>query len=359
MKILWFDYSQDYFYGTTAGLAARLQHKLDDVGITMTMPDAIYPSVKPQAFNGRPLKQAFTESIRELGEKNTSIVVLDSDLSADNGLWEFERLYPKRFIQCGIAEQDMVSMAGAISRSGRLPIVNTYAAFLTSRANEQIFNNCSEGDKVIYVGHLAGLLPSRPGKSHQGIRDILLLAAIPDLLMVSPCNSNELKQAMRLLVKKTKVSSYLRLEHAPGRDDVALPDGYKVEIGKGCIVYGSGNLRSDLVIISYGPLMLQECIQAAKELEHEKVIAKVINLPWLNTVDWEWLKSAIGSTSAIVCVENHSGVGGQSIMLSKKYKVHTIGVDGFGQSGGNEEIMKHYRMDHQSLVGRIYEEVLE
>ena len=337
----------------------RLQHKLDDVGVVMTMPEAIYPPIQPQAFNARPLKQAFTDSLLELGGKNTSITVMDCDLSADNGLREFERLYPARFIQCGIAEQDMVSMAGAMARNGRLPIVNTYAAFLTSRANEQIFNNCSEYDKIIYVGHLAGLLPSRPGKSHQAIRDISLLAAIPDLLQVSPCNTSELKQAMRLLVKKVKTSSYLRLEHASGREDIALPDGYKVEIGKGCIVHGATSLRSDLVIISYGPLMLSECILAAKELEVEKVAVRVINLPWLNTVDWEWLKMAVGSTSAIVCVENHSGVGGQSIMLSKKYKVHTIGVDGWTQSGGNEEVLKHYRMDHAALVSRIYEEVLE
>ena len=115
-----------------------------------------------------------------------TLIALDADLIKDCGLVSFARRFPDRFIECGIAEQDMVSMAGGMARRGALPVVHSFACFLAARPNEQIYNQCSEHSKVVYVGSLAGLLPGGPGHSHQSVRDISALAAVPDLVMAEP-----------------------------------------------------------------------------------------------------------------------------------------------------------------------------
>ena len=124
--------------------------------------------------------EAYGEALLELGAERSDLVVLDADLASDCRTRAFEIAYPDRFVQCGIAEQDMVSTAAGMARHGLLPVVNSFAAFLASRANEQIYNQASEGSKVIYALHYAGLIPAGPGKSHQSIRDISLLAALPE-----------------------------------------------------------------------------------------------------------------------------------------------------------------------------------
>ena len=124
--------------------------------------------------------QAYGEALVELGKKREDIIVLDADLSADCGLRPFENQFPDRFIENGIAEQDMVSMAGGLALQGFLPIVNSFGVFLASRANEQIYANATEGTKIIYACHYSGLIPAGPGKSHQSLRDISLFGALPN-----------------------------------------------------------------------------------------------------------------------------------------------------------------------------------
>ena len=115
---------------------------------------------------------AFTDELINQAKKNKKIVVLDADLSDDINLKKFEKKFPKRFIQNGIAEQDMVSMAGGLALSGLIPVVNSFASFLTARANEQIYNNATENTKIIYISLYSGLIPAGAGKSHQSLRDI-------------------------------------------------------------------------------------------------------------------------------------------------------------------------------------------
>src|SRR5688572_28962133 len=126
---------------------------------------------------------AYDRALMTQAEKNSRLLVLDADLIKDCGLVSFANRYPDRFVECGIAEQDMVSMAAGMARRGALPIVHSFACFLAARPNEQIYNQCSEATKVVYVGSLAGLLPGGPGHSHQSVRDISALAAIPGLVL--------------------------------------------------------------------------------------------------------------------------------------------------------------------------------
>lgn len=312
--------------------------------------------VQESPFKGESLLNTFSDYLVELGKKNKDLVVLDADLAESCGLRKFQETFPDRFIEIGIAEQDMVSMAGGLALAGKLPIVNTYASFLTSRANEQIFNNASEGSKIIYVGHLAGILPAKPGKSHQGIRDISLLKAIPNMMICQPCNALELRKLLEFLVFDTSQSSYLRLEHFAPRRDVLLEKDYRVRLGKGAVLT-QGN---DAAIIGYGSLLLSEALLAREALEKEGIEIKVIDLPWLNNINRKWLIDSIGDAKTVICLENHAVVGGQSeeimrIMSSHAVdsKFYAMGIEGFGTSGEGAEILSYYGLDHQNIVNNI------
>jgi len=335
-------------------LTDKISNKLQKFKVDIQIPQFYFPDLQASGFFRQALKPTFSDSLVELGTKNKNIVVLDADLEEDCGLSSFAKKFPDRFIEVGIAEQDLVSMAGGLAAAGKLPIVNTYAAFLTSRANEQIFNNASESRKIIYVGHLAGILPGKPGKSHQGIRDISLLKSIPNLLLCQPCNTVELKQLMNYLVDENPSSSYMRLEHVLPKNDISLPRDYKVSLGKGVIIEDG----KDAAIISYGAIILSEALLAREQLAEKGISAKVINLPWLNKIDSEWLSSTLGFIDNVFCVENHSVIGGQAeelrrIRSTRSPKINTIGVEGFGQSGDNEDILKHYELDAHSIAKNI------
>lgn len=341
-------------------IISRIKKKIKKCKLKLTFPVLGKHPVEESTFIGESLLKAFSEYLVELGKKREDIVVLDADLAESCGLRKFQQTFPKRFIEVGIAEGDMVSMAGGLALADKLPIVNTYAAFLTSRSNEQIFNNSSEGSKIIYVGHLAGILPAKPGKSHQGIRDISLLRAIPDMVICQPCNVLELRELLDFLIYDTPQSSYMRLEHSVPKKNIQLPKNYKVKFGKGAILT-EGN---DAVVFGCGPLLLSETLLARGELKKEDISIKVVNLPWLNNIDEKWLIDVIGDIKFVFCVENHSTVGGQSEeilrILSRNnvnVKFYSLGIEGYGRSGGGTEILSYHGIDSPNIAKKIKREL--
>src|ERR671930_114719 len=180
-----------------------------------------------------------TEQILALGELARShdhLVVLDADLASDCRVRAFELAYPDRFVECGIAEQDMVSTASAIARQGFLPVVNSFAAFLASRANEQIYNQASEGTKVVYALHYAGLIPAGPGKSHQSLRDVSLLAALPNLTIVQPTNAEETRALVAWAIEEADESVAIRLAIGPSPRRIELAAHFP-GFGRGTVLH--------------------------------------------------------------------------------------------------------------------------
>lgn len=157
---------------------------------------------------------AYEEYLAFFG-KNKRIVVLNADLEKDCGLGKFKQQFPDRFIECGLAEQDMVSTASGLAAGGKIPIVHSFAAFLCRRANEQIYNNCTEGRKIIYVGALAGRLPCGPGPSHESLYDIELMKTMPNLEILEPSNDAEVEKALEYAVYEAEISVYIRLNCWP------------------------------------------------------------------------------------------------------------------------------------------------
>jgi transketolase len=299
---------------------------------------------------------AYDKAIVAAGERHSNVIVLDADLVKDCGLINFAQTYPERFVECGIAEQDMVSMAAGMARRGAIPVVHSFACFLAARPNEQIYNQCSESTKVIYVGSLAGLLPGGPGHSHQSVRDISALAACPHLLMAEPCAEREVGALLDLLIDGTKESAYLRLVSVKWPLPFELPAGYRPSIGRGVVIRDG----EDAVAFGYGPWMLANAYEAAEEIEQTTGSSiRLVNLPWLNRVDHAWLREVIGVRRTIVTLDNHYLHGGQGDMLIAAVAelaleptptIIRLGVTTLPECGTNDEVLAHHGLDVGGLV---------
>ena len=302
--------------------------------------------------------EAYGDALVEIAKTNKKLVVLDGDLSADCKLRNFEKTYPERFIENGIAEQDMVSMAGGLARMGLIPVVNTFASFLAARANEQIYNNAGEKTKIIYTCHFSGMIPAGPGKSHQSVRDISLFGALPNITIIQPCNGEETKWATEYCVNVADENCMLRLVIGPSPEKIELPKNYKFKVGVGAELT-DGN---DAILFGYGPVMLHEALVAADYLKKIGFGLKVINMPWLNKIDNNWLKQVVKDQKRIFILEDHSAIGGLGDrILNALVETNSIagkeftnfGLKEYPECGTPLEVLEFHKLDGKSLAQRI------
>ena len=302
------------------------------------------------------LISAYEHALLRQGERHKHLVVLDADLVKDCGLVSFSKRFPDRFIECGIAEQDMVSTAAGMARRGYLPIVHSFACFLSSRPNEQIYNQCSEGSKVIYVGSLAGLLPGGPGHSHQSVRDISALRGMPNMTLLEPALEGEVQAVLDYAVNHAPDSVYVRLVSVKWPMPFSYPPHHKVEFGRGWVVRDG----TDAVVFAYGPWLLANAFEAAEEIERSSGASiRLVNLPWLNKIDLRWLREVIGGRRSIATLDNHYLKGGQGEMIASAVaeiglepsaRVLRVGVTALPVCGTNDEVLVHHRLDVASIV---------
>lgn len=332
----------------TIGLGVSLVGETDSKGDNK-------PTLKSQAEF---VADAYGAALVELAQERKDIVVLDADLAADCRVRQFELTFPDRFIECGIAEQDMVSMAGGLARQGLLPVVNSFASFLTSRANEQIYNNATEKSKIIYVNHYAGLIPAGPGKSHQSLRDIALVSTLPNMTVLQPGTPVEARMVLEHAVLEIKENCLIRLAIGPCPRHIELPAGYSFSFGKG-VSLTEGN---DAVLFAYGPVMLNEALSAAEALQTQGFGLQVINMPWLNRVDVMWLAQIVTSHRNVFVLEDHCTVGGLADFLLPVLHEHNLlgertfqkfGVDGYPACGTPIEALRYHQLDGISMAKRI------
>jgi transketolase len=300
------------------------------------------------------LVEAYSQSLLDHAAENLNIVALDADLALDTGLIPFQKKFPNRFIECGIAEQDMVSQAGGIALSGMLPIVHSFACFLTARPGEQIYNNATENTKIIYVGTLAGVVPGGPGHSHQGVRDIASMSSIPGITVMEPSCEEEVGMLLSWAINNNKKSSYIRLMSLPVATNFKLPNGYQPVIGKG-VQLSPG---TEYILVAYGPQMLSTAMTVAANIQQEiGMEIGVVNLPWLNEVDSLWLGDLLRPVSELFVIDNHYGIGGLGDRLARlvaseitiDVNMTCIGLEDIPACGTNEEILSRHRLDVQGI----------
>lgn len=319
----------------------------------------LLPHEGPGSPNGvQKLIPAYSKALVAQALRNPLIVALDADLALDCGLLPFQEKFPERFFECGIAEQDMVSQAGGMALSGLLPIVHSFACFLSARPNEQIYNNATERTKIIYVGSLAGLVPGGPGHSHQCVRDISSLGAIPGLILVEPSTEDELVQALDFCINDAQASYYLRLVSTHCHVPFSLPVEYQLELGRGVAITDG----DDAIMFGSGPVLLAQAYNASKLLAESAIGLKVVNLPWLNRVDPQWLKEAVAGYRWLFTLDNHYVSGGQgefllsklaTLGLDRNIRMKEFGVRSIPACGTNDEVLKAHGLDSVSISQQI------
>ena len=294
-----------------------------------------------------------------MARHRSDIIVMDADLLSDCGIEAFQAELPGRFIECGIAEQHMVSAAGGMALGGMLPIVHSFACFLSTRANEHIYNNATERTKVVYVASLAGLLPAGPGHSHQSVRDISALGGVPDLIMIEPSTEDETEDALDFCVNTTPSSCYIRLVSIPAEIPYALPADHRLSLGRG-VVLREGR---DAALIGYGPVLLTQAYRAAELLAREAALeVAVIDLPWLNRVDRDWLADVAGRYPWLFTLDNHYLHGGQGQMILAALaelpgrplpRTRRLGVTRIPLCGGNIEVLEAHGLDAAGIAEQV------
>lgn len=347
----------DSYQRAAEEIIARLKQRMHGVGLPPLGLETIQRQASPgPSPSAQRLIPAYSQALLEQANKHPNLVVLDADLVLDTGLIPFRDKYPDRFFECGIAEQDMVSMAGGMALRGLLPVVHSFACFLSARPNEQIYNNATEKTKVIYVGSLAGVLPGGPGHSHQAVRDISALAAMPDMTLVEPSCEAEVDQLLNWCIHDAPGSCYLRLVSLPWDIPYQLPFGYKPKFGQGISLNSGG----EVTIIAYGPVLLTAAFNASRIiLRDNKIDVKVINIPWLNYIDPAWLKAELGACRLLLSLDNHFMIGGQAdaimraLYSSEQNNINFIshGIDGdIPPSGTNAEVLNKLNFDVDAIV---------
>ena len=307
------------------------------------------------------ITNSFIEELIKLSKKNKKIILLDADLADDASLYEFKKIYPSRFVQNGIAEQDMVSMAGGMSLMGLLPVVNSFAAFLTARANEQIFNNATEKTKIIYISLYAGLLPAGAGKSHQSTRDISLLSNMPNFKIYHPYNYQDVKRILNHCVNKEKKNCAIRLTIGPPYDNQPkFHSNYKFKDGCGNIMV-KGNCNH--LIIAYGQLMIKQALEVRSYLQKKSnILLEIINIPCLNYFEKSWVKKTIQGKKNIFLFDEHFESGGFADLflsflnennLNHRKKIKKFAITDFPYCGLPDEVLKKHHLDVKSLSNKI------
>ncbi len=295
------------------------------------------------------MRAAFGEALVELGKKRDDFVVLDADVAGGTGTAPFREAFPDRFIQCAIAEQNMVSMAAGLSTAGVIPIVTCYGVFASMRAIEQARNSVAypNFNVKIIASHL-GVDVGPDGPTHQALEDLAIYRSIPNFKVVSPADPFELRAALPVILD-TPGPLYMRT----GRSD--LPAIFDKDInftlGKASIVREG----TDVTIIAVG-VMVARALKAAEGLEGEGVSCRVVNMSTIKPIDRDIIEESARRTGAIVTAEDHNIIGGlggavaEVICDSVPVPVVRVGIkDSFAESGDPAELAAKYGVDASAV----------
>lgn len=307
---------------------------------------------KEEELEKKALRDAYGEALVEIAEKNLDIVVLTADLMESTRTEEFYKKFPERFIECGIAEQNMVTIASGLALTGKIPFVNSYAVFSPGRNWEQIRTTiCYSNLNVKIIGHHTGLLTGPDGATHQALEDIALMRVLPNMKVIVPCDFFEAKKAA-FQISQMKGPVYLRLirEKTP----IITSDLTEFKIGKAEVFWLSK--KPQVLIIACGYLVY-EALKAAYELEkEEKIETIVLNNHTIKPLDENTILNYARKIGAVVTVEEHQifgGLGGavsELLALKKPLPIEMVAVeDRFGESGNPFELIKKYKLDKENI----------
>ena len=291
--------------------------------------------------------------LTDLGAQNPNLILLDADFNTASKITGFRDRFPERFVQVGIAEQNMMGIAAGLSTFGYIPIVSTIATFCSRRACDQVTTSIALPRlNVKILGLYAGLFVGKNGASHQSLEDIAIMRAIANMVVLQPVDVVETR-SMLAFAMAWDGPVYMRI----GRDPVPqfVPDDYQFQLGKS-IVLRDGR---DVTLVAYGDLM-EETLLAADRLQQKGIHARVINASSIKPIDEEVLLLAAQETGCMVTIDNHNIYGGVGSavaeVLSEKHpiRIKRVGVnDVFGKSGTNEQMMETFGLNAEAIEKKV------
>ncbi len=302
-----------------------------------------------------PSRNGFGDGLVEAGKRDESVVALSADLTESTRVLPFAEMFPKRFVQVGIAEQNMASVASGMAAMGKVPFIASYAMFSPGRNWEQIrttvaYNNVN----VKIIGAHAGISVGPDGATHQALEDIGLMRLIPNMIVIAPCDAIEARKAT-LVAAKHNGPVYIRI----GRSDtpVVTTDDSPFVLGKAELFYTKKEGTAKSVGIVVTGTLAHNALLAAVELEAAGIGASVLHMASIKPLDVAALTQLAETHDAIVTVEEHQVAGGlggavaEALSATHPIKITRLGVtDQFGQSGEPDELLKHYGLDVPAIV---------
>jgi transketolase len=298
-------------------------------------------------------REAYGKALVELGQKYPDVVVMDADLSKSTKTADFAKVFPERFINAGIAEQNMMGMAAGLAAAGKVVYASSFAIFATGRAFEQVRNSLAYGKLNVKVcASHAGITVGEDGGSHQSVEDIAIMRSIPNMCVVVPADGTSTRQAVLKLYEQ-KGPVYLRLGRSA--EPLIYDNDMDFTIGKG-IELRQG---TDATLIACG-IMVSKCLQAAEILQGQGIDVSVVDMHTIKPIDSELIVKKARETGGILTVEEHSILGGlgsavcEVVCENYPVPVHRMGInDMFGQSGKPDELLQHYHLTVDDIVRNV------
>ena len=299
---------------------------------------------------GLATREAYGKALLQLGAENKDVVVLDADLSKSTKTGDFAAKYSDRFINVGIAEQNLMGIAAGLASYGKIPFASTFAVFATGRAFEIIRNSiCYPNLNVKVAATHAGISVGEDGGSHQSVEDIALMNALPNMSVIVPADARETEEVIKYAAAH-EGPVYIRLGRLAAED--IFDESYTYEYGKG-VELTSGN---DVTIIASG-LMTAQAKKAAEVLGADGINARVIHIPTIKPIDRDIIEKAAKETKFIITCEEHSVIGGLGSVVTDVVcethptKVIKIGInDVFGESGTPAELLEKHGMTAENVT---------
>jgi len=299
-----------------------------------------------------PIRQGFGDGLLIAGEENEDIVALCADLKDSTKITEFADKFPERYVEMGIAEQNMAGVASGLSAMGKIPFIASYAVFSPGRNWEHIRTTiCFNNQNVKIAGHHAGVSTGPDGGTHQALEDIALTRVLPNMTVIVPCDAIE---AMKATIAGAFVDGPVYLRLARERSPLITTDESPFKIGKANLIVDAD--KPQVGIVACGT-MLYQALRAAKKLADQHINVAVLNMHTIKPLDEKALVELAKRTGAIVTVEEHQQAGGLggavAECLAREYPVvmEFVGVnDRFGQSGESAELLEHYGLNAKSII---------
>ncbi|MGH7195519.1 MAG: transketolase family protein [Candidatus Saccharimonadales bacterium] len=301
-------------------------------------------------LNSEAIRAGFGRGLVEAGKHNENVVAACADLTDSTKMGDFAKEFPNRYVEIGVAEQNLVTVGSGLAAAGKIPFVSSYAAFMPGRCWEQIRTTiCLNNQPVKLIGSHAGVSVGPDGATHQMLEDLALMRVLPNMVVIAPCDSVEAEKAT-LAMAVDKRPNYMRL--AREATPIITTENTPFEIGKAYVFRGG----EDITLISTGTMTYQ-AMAAAASLAKDGIHAEVVHVPTIKPLDAETILTSAHKTGCVITAEEaqiNGGLGGAiAELLAENYPapIKRIGMrDHFGESGEPDELLKHFGLDSLHIV---------